>query len=251
MASVGQGRDLRLAAKKLGWDLNREFQGKLVRFPTTGPQPIPIGGPGGMTFTVLGPLESKLKSLQKEWDKQIKRLGLAQALAQAAEYADTSVFNLSSIVVLAESPGPDGTTRRMLLTGDARGDHVLEGLEAANLLKDGTCHVDLLKLPHHGSNRNLEPKFFEQITADHYVVSSNGERFDNPDLDTLEWLASGAPRLRSFHGVSHLPGGGVSLQKAHDDPEGFEGVHRRGEEERRLPCRMPNPESTVGPGGSR
>ena len=78
----------------------------------------------------------------------------------------------------------------MLLTGDARGDHVLEGLEAANLLKDGKCHVDLLKLPHHGSNRNLEPKFFEQITADHYVVSSNGERFDNPDQETLEWLAA-------------------------------------------------------------
>jgi hypothetical protein len=190
MASVGQGRDLRLAARKLGWDLNKEFQGKLVRFPTTGPQPIPIGGPGGMTFTVLGPLESKLKALQKEWDKQIKKRGLAQALTQAAEYADTSVFNLSSIVVLAESPGPGGTTRRMLLTGDARGDHVLEGLEAANLLKDGTCHVDLLKLPHHGSNRNLEPQFFEQVTADHYVVSSNGERFDNPDLDTLEWLAT-------------------------------------------------------------
>lgn|GEM_PF-3464374 len=112
-----------------------------------------------------------------------------RALTHAAEYADTSVFNLSSIVILAESTGQGGTMRRMLLTGDARGDHILEGLEAAKLLKDRKCHVDLLKLPHHGSNRNLERDFFKSVTADHYVVSSNGERFDNPDQDTLEWLA--------------------------------------------------------------
>lgn len=189
MASVGQGRELRLAAKRLAWDINKEFAGKLVRFGTAGPKPIPIGAPGGMTFTVLGPRESKLKALQAEWDKQIRKLGVAQDPARAAEYADTSVFNLSSIIVLAESPGADGKPRRMLLTGDARGDHVLEGLEAAGLLKEGRCHVDLLKLPHHGSNRNLERGFFEQVTADHYLVSSNGEKFDNPDQETLEWLA--------------------------------------------------------------
>lgn len=188
MASVGQGRDLRLAAKKLGWDINKEFKGKLVRFPKTASKPIPIGGPGGLTFTVLGPLENRVEALQKEWDKQIKKLGVAKDAATAAEYADTSVFNLSSIIVLAEAPGRGGKKRRMLLTGDARGDHILEGLEAAKLLVDGRCRVDLLKLPHHGSNRNLEKDFFERVVADHYVVSSNGDKFDNPDQDTLEWL---------------------------------------------------------------
>ena len=64
---------------------------------------------------------------------------------------DKSVFNLSSIVVLADSGG-----RRMLLTGDARGDHVLDGIEAAGLFKDDRLHVDLLKLPHHGSDRNVD-----------------------------------------------------------------------------------------------
>ena len=86
--------------------------------------------------------------------------------------------------------GHDGKPRRMLLTGDARGDHIIEGLEAAGLIEHGRCHVDLLKLPHHGSDRNLEPAFFETVTADHYVISSNGDKFDNPDKDTLEWLAA-------------------------------------------------------------
>ena len=35
MASVGQGRDLRNAAKRLGWDVNKEFGGKLVRLVRT------------------------------------------------------------------------------------------------------------------------------------------------------------------------------------------------------------------------
>jgi hypothetical protein len=78
----------------------------------------------------------------------------------------------------------------MLLTGDARGDDLLEGLEAAGLMQNGTCHVDVLKLPHHGSNRNVDRRFFQQVTAEHYVVSSNGDKFDNPDQDTLESLVA-------------------------------------------------------------
>lgn len=198
MASVTQGRDLRNAAKKLGWDINKEFQGKLIRSAKSGAKPIPMEASGGMTFTVLGPREAKLKALQTEWDKQRKKASAAELPAMAAAYADNSVFNLSSIIVMAESPGTDGKPRRMLLTGDARGDHILEGLEEAKLLKDGMCHVDLLKLPHHGSNRNMEESFFKKVTADHYVVSSNGDKFDNPDQDTLEWLVAARKGSKPF-----------------------------------------------------
>ncbi|MGE3309125.1 MAG: hypothetical protein AB7O66_04080 [Limisphaerales bacterium] len=191
IASVKQGRELRQAATRLGWDINKEFGGKLVRAGKKGTPPIPMDPKGGMTLRVLGPQEARLNALRKEWDKQLNKMGLARNAAQAAEYADRSVFNLSSLVVLAEAPGSDGgKTRRMLLTGDARGDHVLDGLKAAGLLKGGKCHVDLLKLPHHGSNRNLEPEFFAAVTADHYIVSSNGEKFDNPDRETLDWLVA-------------------------------------------------------------
>lgn len=198
MASVTQGRDLRNAAKKLGWDINKEFQGKLIRNAKSGAKPIPMEASGGMTFTVLGPREAKLKALQTEWDKQRKKASAAELPAMAAAYADNSVFNLSSIIVMAESPGTDGNPRRMLLTGDARGDHILEGLEEAKLMKDGMCHVDLLKLPHHGSNRNMEASFFKKVTADHYVVSSNGDKFDNPDQDTLEWLVAARKGSKPF-----------------------------------------------------
>ena len=48
-------------------------------------------------------------------------------------------------------------------------------------------HVDLLKVPHHGSANNLDDDFFERITADHYVFSGNGEH-GNPERETLEML---------------------------------------------------------------
>jgi beta-lactamase superfamily II metal-dependent hydrolase len=76
----------------------------------------------------------------------------------------------------------------MLLTGDGLGADLLDGLKQANLLDAaGKIHVDVLKLPHHGSVRNINRKFFETIQADVYVVSANG-KYNNPDLATLIWL---------------------------------------------------------------
>jgi hypothetical protein len=136
----------------------------------------------GLTFTVLSPTMERLEALQKEWEKVIKTLPAART-AEIAAFVDRSATNLSSIVVLAECGG-----RRMLLTGDARGDHILEGLDRAGLMTDGKIHVDLFKLPHHGSNRNSAPEFFQRITADYYVISADGEN-ENPDAEIFEWIS--------------------------------------------------------------
>lgn len=100
-----------------------------------------------------------------------------------ASFTDDSIPNLSSIVALAEADG-----RRVLLTGDARGDKVLAGLEMTGLLAPGgTLSLDLLKVPHHGSDRNLATIFFQRLPARHYVFSGDGEH-GNPERATLEML---------------------------------------------------------------
>ena len=101
----------------------------------------------------------------------------------AAAFVDESVFNLSSIVVLAESGG-----KRMLLTGDGRGDDILKGLTAAGFLKDKSFHVDLLKLPHHGSDNNVATEFFRIVIADHYLASGDG-KYGNPEIATLQMIS--------------------------------------------------------------
>jgi hypothetical protein len=180
LASIPQGHQLRLDAEALKIPVNPQFDGKLI---LAGARPVPLSD--ALTLTVAGPMQPELLALQRqhdEWLKQLNTAGMTPEEALAA-YVDKSVPNLSSIVVLARSNG-----RSVLLTGDARGDKILEGLERAGVLHAGrTLHVDLLKVPHHGSSNNLEAGFFERITADHYVFSGNGEH-GNPERQSLEML---------------------------------------------------------------
>lgn len=140
-----------------------------------------------LKFTVVGPMEPELEALRQKhikWLEDLKKEGKSIPQALAA-YIDTSLPNLSSIVVLAEVGG-----KRMLLTGDARGDKILEGLQLTGLLGPGqesTIQIDVLKVPHHGSARNLEQDFFQRIIANHYVFSGNGMH-GNPDREALEML---------------------------------------------------------------
>lgn len=180
LASIEQGYRLRGDAAALGFPLNPEFGGELVRASNTKHEVA-----SGLTFTVAGPMQQELENLYKDHQKwleeQIKK-GKPVTSALAA-YVDESVPNLSSIVALARFGG-----KRVLLTGDARGDKILEGLEKiSEIAAGGTIHVDLLKVPHHGSSNNLEKNFFQRITADHYVFSGNGEH-GNPERESLEML---------------------------------------------------------------
>jgi hypothetical protein len=183
VASVPQGRELRNNADALALSINDLFGG-IVAAPPKGKKTVNIGD--GLKFTVIGPNQSRLDELLIEWDAVIKKKGLAkdaEGRALAAAFIDDSVFNLSSIVVLAEAE-----KKRMLLTGDARGDDMLKGLEIAGLLKGGKMHVDLFKLPHHGSDRNVDTEMFRRITADHYVVSGDGKH-GNPEIATLRMIS--------------------------------------------------------------
>ncbi len=180
VASVAEGRELRDQAQTLGWSVNEPFDGPVV-LPKEGVRTITLGP---LTLTVVCPHAEQLEKLHDAWDKWLKGHPKAVASpAAAAASRDTSPYNLSSIVVLAECDG-----KRMLLTGDARDDHILAGLEEAGIAKDGKTHVDILKLPHHGSIRNMRPEFFASVTADHYVISADG-RHGNPETDTLTLIA--------------------------------------------------------------
>lgn len=183
LASIQQGAQLRSdVVNKLEALLNPEFEGGLILASEQG-EPIDMGN--GLQFTVAGPMLPELQELHKKhqaWLKELAKQGKTPEDVLSA-YVDKSVTNLSSLVVLAEAGG-----KRILLTGDARGDRILEGLELVGLMeKGGTMHVDILKVPHHGSSNNLEDDFFERITADHYVFSGDGEH-GNPERESLEML---------------------------------------------------------------
>lgn len=193
LASIPQGRTLRDDATLLrtanAWQVNDQAVGKLILATKDGGA---IDLDGGLKVTVVGPLRPELEKLQKEHDAYLKKkkAGDASAAALLAAYLDDSAANLSSIVVLVRAG-----KKSILLTGDARGDKIIEGLKLTGLLgtkATATLHVDILKVPHHGSANNLETRFFEQVTADHYVFSGNGEH-GNPEREAIQMLFDARP----------------------------------------------------------
>jgi hypothetical protein len=186
LASVPEGRSLRANARRLNIPLNRGFANNLI---IAGETPITKSLGDGLSLTIVNPRQSELDALQNEWAKQIKALKKKGSLKPAdveaitAEFVDKSVTNLSSIVLIAESGG-----KKMLLTGDVRGDFVIASLEAQGLKAKGQpMSFDIIKVPHHGSWRDLADAFFEELIADHYIFSANG-KYDNPDEPSLESL---------------------------------------------------------------
>lgn len=187
LASVGEGQALRDAIAKLKVTFNGATLGM-------GHPPLLIADKKALklplspylTVRLVSPNKELLRKLAADWKKKAKPKG-----SETAAYVDTSVYNLSSLVMVVEATDQTGAKFSMLLTGDARGDHVLAGLESAKLLKGGGAHFNLLKVAHHGSDRNYEKEFFQAISADHYVISADG-RHENPSKPVLEWIAESA-----------------------------------------------------------
>jgi hypothetical protein len=195
LASIPQGRQLRDDAVALKWTPNKQFGRQLI-LATAAQKPVMLND---LKMTVAGPMQPELMALQVEHDKFLKSKQAGDNKtpeAALAAFVDASVPNLSSIVVLAEAGG-----KSILFTGDARGDKILEGLElAGRLQKGGAMHVDILKVPHHGSDNNMETIFFKRVSADHYVFSGNGEN-GNPERATMGMLleARGTEAAYTIH----------------------------------------------------
>lgn len=183
LAGISDGIKLRDNAKVLEIPVNDGKKGLVVA--RKGGQAFEVGD--GLSFRVIGPMLEEVKKLQQKHDKFLedqkkRRKTRGEALAA---YADPSVHNLSSIVVLAEFRG-----KKILFTGDARGDKILAGMKLVGI--GDTLHVDVLKGLHHGSENNVTQDFFERVTADHYVFSGDGKH-GNPERETLDMLRLARP----------------------------------------------------------
>lgn len=167
VAGVPKARDLQANAGRLGWPLNKGFTG-LVEAPPKGGLELPLDE--HTRICVLGPRENEIESFRKKWKSDAGKLKpKTSSPAEIAALTDDSAYNLSSIVCLVRQG-----EHSMLLTGDCRGDLVVDGLAAAGLLPGHGIDVDIFKVPHHGSDRNINESVLKTIRAKHYVISANG-----------------------------------------------------------------------------
>ena len=195
MAGVAQGNQVSELATTLRIPRMRDFPNGLV---TAGSR---INRFDALTIHVLGPRLSQIEALRKTWKKYMEKLRLKSAtVEETALTLDRSVANLSSIVLLVEHE-----SKRLLLTGDARGDYVLDTLRDGGWLESTPCEVDLFKWPHHGSIRNFPDGVFESLHANHHVVSANG-RHHNPDIETIEkFIAAHVPNQATTLHLTYAP----------------------------------------------
>ncbi|MGR9500093.1 hypothetical protein ACU8OJ_25355 (plasmid) [Rhizobium leguminosarum] len=187
LQSLGQGISLAGSLETLGLSGNEPFAGLIAARKG---QPAFIIDDASVT--IVGPLQSRLVSLQKTWRKALAkvtkkaRTAALQKLFASDGQLDSSIPNLSSIVMLVEIAG-----KSLLLTGDARGDDIVSAWKDLEL-PESKRTVDLLKIPHHGSFANNPEGFVRFFNATHYVFSADGKH-ENPDPPVLEGLIS-------FHG---------------------------------------------------
>lgn len=189
---IGQGDELTRSADNLDLPINPSARFGPERIITVdqATQPIVLDN---LTLRIVGPTQTNLQELKDDWlewlQQQEDRVlvpDLREA-ERAARSLDTSVPNLSSITFLAQADG-----KTILFTGDGRSDHLLQGLARTGLLDlRGRLHVDVLKLPHHGSKYNITQDFIQAVTANRYVISASGKH-GHPHKDTLRWIVGTA-----------------------------------------------------------
>lgn len=203
-------------ASELGITVNRPFS-HLVTLPEAGA--ARVHWPHGLSIVVMGPPVGWLREFADWWlqrmedrldaedDTDARRAALAAIrefdiletfssprvellpspieIVQIAAPAgrERSLANLASIVLMVELGG-----KRVLLPADARGDVLLRALAQAGYPDvQGVTPVDVLALPHGGSDQNVSVDFFRRVPARHYLVQSEG-RHDNPEVRTFEML---------------------------------------------------------------
>ena len=167
---------------------------------------------GSLAFSLIGPTKGDLRKLRTGWNKWLRNSAnqvtvkkiraemrerverFANSRTPAPDLFDLGNWNgvpdfkgvtppnTASLMFLVKD-NDDGRTA--LFTGDSQQDLILANLKTTGHLANGSIHVDVLKVAHHGSENNTDLEFAQAVTADHYVFCGNGSH-GNPNPDVLD-----------------------------------------------------------------
>jgi beta-lactamase superfamily II metal-dependent hydrolase len=179
MTSFQQGTDLAQLANFLKIPINQGF-GEVIQVVDK----VKTTRLNNFSLHIIGPTKKNLDKLRKEWYKEFtKQKKTKKIQSRLIQILDKSASNLASIMFLVETEN-----KKILFTGDGLGKDIVEVFSRNHMLDaGGKFYVDILKVPHHGSDRNTSPEFFNTVNAEYYVISANG-MYDNPSLNTLKWI---------------------------------------------------------------
>lgn len=144
----------------------------------------------GASFHILWPAKEVLSSaLNRQKDVLLGRVSdygfsIEELMDMPIKHKDASLSNHASIVFEFEY-----NTVRYLFTGDAWAEDIISNIENGN--------YDLVKLPHHGSVRNLSEKWSGKIQCKNFMICTDG--IMHPDKQTIA-------KLLKWYGEIHVYG---------------------------------------------
>lgn len=210
--SALQGTSLAALILQGGYNWNLHFFGKAVKKQQ---EKIRLGDV--CTIEVLLPGQKELEKLAKKWKYELKRSRISfqfsedklfddayeyyyrflaqenngekkqissrikgcedikeiEILAERQGKMDSSKTNAASISLLLEYKG-----KRILLLADNIAGKVMESGKISGIF-------DAIKLPHHGSVRNISDGFLANCVTEKYLISTSSEKYGHPDIETL------------------------------------------------------------------
>lgn len=110
-----------------------------------------------------------------------------ESLAAAEFMEDEKPANGASIALLLSYEG-----KRALMAGDAFPSVIFRSIEG--LSPHAPLAVDVLKLPHHGSQKNVNRELIEKVPSAQFIFSSNGAIHGHPDPEGVARVVKYAGR---------------------------------------------------------
>lgn len=212
LAAHGGLQGEQLTERLVGRAWNNAFDGHAVRVEVDGtPRRVPTL-PGGLDITILSPDRAKLARLEPLWEEACRKAGLVagqagepdvappelqaqggdlEALANTVTNLDPAPANGSSIAFLMEYGG-----KRALFGADAHSDMLRASLAR---LGANPFALDLLKVPHHGSQANVTRALLAILDCSVFLISTNGARFRHPDRIAIARLITGSAGPAQIH----------------------------------------------------
>lgn len=146
---------------------------------------------GRMTFFFLSPNDVNLKVLSEKWEKEKISPNTAknstdysksydELLKDDIFESDHSVHNGSSISFYVEIG-----EKKIMMLGDSFSETVEEGLEKMGYTEKNPLQLDIVKISHHGSQKNTSCKFLKIIRSNKFVITTNGSQHGLPNKLTL------------------------------------------------------------------
>ena len=210
--SAKQGCTLSALIAKNGVSWNTPAKGNTIMAPLS----FPLGNANAIIH-VLSPNNEDIKALESFWKKRLIKDRLLKKAHSEEFWDDAYEFTLSKdmpgfhfhekkvsknhdlLKLCKETYEPDGSAsngssisfvietegKRVLFLGDSHAETVMTSLKALYGEENAPYHFDAVKLSHHGSYNNNSPELFSLLVADKWLVSTNGDKYNHPDMPTL------------------------------------------------------------------